>query len=289
MLILIYIGTLLLFGSTWLAVKIGLETIPPFTSAVVRFALAFIVFAVAVRLWRYCLPQVEGIRRKVFVAGFLMYGLNFFFIYLGQQWISSSLAAVLFATMPFFTAIFAHYLLPNEKLIPRTIIGMLIGFLGTALLFAQDLTLDQSVLGMLFLILSSAACSLATVLIKRDLDQIDAVRLSILQIPPGLALLLPAMLVMERPIDLDFTVGGWLSIGYLAIFGTGLAFIGWYYLLKRTTAVFLSLMTFLEPLVAAALGYLFLAERFTPMMIAGGALILGGILIATLKVRPARS
>lgn len=284
MIVLLYIVTLILFGSTWVVVKIGLESVPPFTFAVVRFVIAFLLLGIAFRIWRYRLPPLPNIRRKIFVAGLLMYGLNFLFIYIGQRKIYSSLAAVIFATMPFFTGIISHILLPQERLTKQVIVGMIVGFAGTIALFSNNLSLNGPVFGMVSLLLSSVFCSWATVLIKRDLNDIPAAQLSILQIPAGLVVLIPPMM-FELPIqfDINFTSVGTLL--YLAILGTGVAFIGWYYLLKRVSAVALSLMTFLEPLVAIGLGYLLLDERLESHFLLGGSLILVGVLIATIQRR----
>lgn len=286
MTILIYIVTLILFGSTWVVVKIGLQSVPPFTFAVVRFVLAFVILGTVFTIWKFRLPQIPHIRRKIFVAGFLMYGLNFLFIYIGQQYIQASLAAVIFATMPFFTGIISHLLLPNERLQRHVVIGMIVGFVGTLALFSKNLSLDGPVLGMLSLLLSSIFCSWATVLIKRDLNDIPPVQLSILQIPMGLIVLVPPML-FELPLKFEFNTTSLVSLFYLAILGTGVAFMGWYYLLKRVSAVALSLMTFLEPLVAMGLGYLLLQEKLESHFLIGGALILIGVLIATFERKPA--
>ena len=286
MTILIYIVTLILFGSTWVVVKIGLQSVPPFTFAVVRFVLAFVILGTVFSIWKFRLPQIPHIRRKIFVAGFLMYGLNFLFIYIGQQYIQASLAAVIFATMPFFTGIISHLLLPNERLQRHVVIGMIVGFVGTLALFSKNLSLDGPVLGMLSLLLSSIFCSWATVLIKRDLNDIPPVQLSILQIPMGLIVLVPPML-FELPLKFEFNTTSLVSLFYLAILGTGVAFMGWYYLLKRVSAVALSLMTFLEPLVAMGLGYLLLQEKLESHFLIGGALILIGVLIATFERKPA--
>ena len=286
MTVLLYIITLILFGSTWVVVKIGLQSMPPFTFAVVRFVLAFLILGIVFRIWRFRPPAIPHIRRKIFVAGFLMYGLNFLFIYIGQQYIQASLAAVIFATMPFFTALFAHFLLPKERLKRNVVIGMVVGFFGTLALFSNNLSIDGPVLGMLSLLLSSIFCSWATVLIKRDLDEIAPAQLSILQIPAGLVVLIPPML-FELPLRFEFSATSLAALFYLAIFGTGVAFIGWYYLLKRVSAVALSLMTFLEPLVAMALGYLLLHEQLEAHFLLGGALILIGVLIATFERKPA--
>ena len=285
MTILIYIVTLILFGSTWVVVKIGLQSVPPFTFAVVRFVLAFVILGTVFSIWKFRLPQIPHIRRKIFVAGFLMYGLNFLFIYIGQQYIQASLAAVIFATMPFFTGIISHLLLPNERLQRHVVIGMIVGFVGTLALFSKNLSLDGPVLGMLSLLLSSIFCSWATLLIKRDLNDIPPVQLSILQIPMGLIVLVPPML-LELPLKFEFNTASLVSLFYLAILGTGVAFMGWYYLLKRVSAVALSLMTFLEPLVAMGLGYLLLHEKLESHFLIGGALILIGVLIATFERKP---
>lgn len=286
MIILLYIITLILFGSTWVVVKIGLQTVPPFTFAVVRFVLAFVFLGIAFRIWRFRLPLLPHIHRKVFVAGFLMYGLNFLFIYIGQQYIDASLAAVIFATMPFFTALFAHILLPQERLTKQVIAGMFVGFAGTLALFSNNLTLSGPVLGMGSLLLSSIFCAWATVLIKRDLSDVPAVPLAILQIPAGLIVLVPPMF-LELPLRFEISTASISSLLYLSILGTGAAFIGWYYLLKRVSAVALSLMTFLEPLVAISLGYILLHEKLESHFLVGGALILLGVLIATFERKPA--
>lgn len=211
-----------------------------------------------------------------------MYGLNFLFIYIGQQWIQASLAAIIYATMPFFTGLLAHFLLHDEKLNTKVIIGMIIGFVGTIALFSKDLSLSGPVLGMLSLLAGSFFCSWATVLIKRDLAEVPPVELSILQIPVGLIVLAPPML-FELPVDINLNLASVGSLMYLALLGTGAAFIGWYYLLKRISAVALSLMTFLEPLVAITLGYLILGERLESRFLLGGALILVGVLVATFE------
>lgn len=288
MLLLIYFLTLLMFGSTWVAVKIGLETLPPLTGAVIRFVIAFVLLSLVFRAWKFRLPSRRTLKRDLVLAGVVMYGVNFALIYIGQAAITASLAAVLFATMPFFTGLFAHIMLPAERLTPRLVVGQLVGFSGVIVLFSEDLTLSGPFWGMLALVLSSASCAWATVKIKRDLADVNPVHLSIVLILPGLALLTPLAVMFEVPWQVTFDAAAVGSIFYLAIGGTGAAFIGWYYLLKRLSATALSLMTFLEPLVAIALGYLLLGELLTPLFAIGGALILTGVLVASLPQRQRR-
>lgn len=212
-----------------------------------------------------------------------MYGVSFGLIYWGQVQIASSMSAILYATMPFFTAIFAHFMLRDEKLNLRVVLGQIVGFAGTILLFAGDLRFGGSFYGMAAIVISSCCCSWATVKTKRDLKEIDPKAMAILQLPAGLMLLIPCMLFLEYPPNLVIDARGLGSVLYLAIFGTGLAFILWYYLLQRISVVALSLMTFIEPLVASILGYLILAETLNSRTLTGGGLILIGVLIVTIR------
>lgn len=285
MLTIIYIVTLLMFGSTWIAIKIGISNMPPFTSLVLRFVLAFILLGLVFRIWKFRLPARPYAGRDILITGLVMYGFNFALIYFGQQSIPSALAAVIFATMPFFTSLFAHFMNTEERLTHRVIIGQVLGFIGIIILFSADLDFRGSFWGMLSLTGAAASCAWATVKIKRDLDDINPIQLALVQIPPGLILLVPIMVLTEDFLHAQLNLAGVGSIVYLAIFGTGVAFMGWYYLLKRVGAVPLSLMTFLEPLVAIALGFVILGEVLSLTFLIGGALILAGVLIATLRKR----
>ncbi|TFH57841.1 MAG: hypothetical protein E4G91_10300 [Candidatus Zixiibacteriota bacterium] len=285
MLWLVYILGVLIFGSTWVAMKIGLQAMPPFAAAVARSILAFVVFFVAFRLWRFRFPPIKNIRRDFFLAGLMLYGVSFALLYWGQERIDSSMSAILYATMPLFTGIFAHFMVPAERLTLRVIFGLLIGLAGTILLFAGNLSLSGTILGMLAMVLSSCCCAWATVKTKRDLHAIEPSAMAILMVPAGLIVLLPCLAIFETPVRFWMDAKGAGSVIYLAIIGGGIGFIIWFYLLKRLSAVAASMMTLLEPLVASFLGYLILSESFDKYFFLGGMLILIGVLTVTLQKR----
>lgn len=283
MLWLIYILGVLIFGSTWVAMKMGLQAMPPFASAIARSVLAFVVFFVAFRLWRFRFPPTKNFRRDFFMAGLMLYGVSFALLYWGQERINASMSAILYATMPLFTGIFAHFMVPAERLTLRVIVGLLIGLAGTVLLFAGKLSLSGTISGMLAMVLSSCCCAWATVKTKRDLHQISPSALAILMLPAGLIVLIPCLAIIETPVRFWIDAKGAGSVIYLAIIGGGIGFIIWFYLLKRLSAVAASMMTLLEPIVATLLGYWLLAESFDSYFYAGSALILAGVAIATLR------
>jgi drug/metabolite transporter (DMT)-like permease len=244
-----------------------------------------VVFYVAFRLWRFRFPPIKNIRRDFFLAGLMLYGVSFALLYWGQERIDSSMSAILYATMPLFTGIFAHFMVPAERLTTRVILGLLIGFGGTILLFAGKLSLTGTITGMLAMVLSSCCCAWATVKTKRDLHEIDPSALAILMLPAGLIVLLPCMAIFETPVRFWIDAKGAGSVIYLAVIGGGIGFMIWFYLLKRLSAVAASMMTLLEPLVASLLGYLILSESFDKYFFFGGVLILSGVLIVTLQKR----
>ena len=184
MLWLIYILGVLIFGSTWVAMKIGLQAMPPFTAAATRSILAFVIFFVVFRLWRFRFPPIKNIRRDFFLAGLMLYGVSFALLYWGQERIAASMSAILYATMPLFTGIIAHFMIPAERLTARVIVGLVIGFAGTIVLFAGKLQSLRHPFPVCWQWCSvPVCCAWATVKTKRDLKEIDTGAMAILPIP----------------------------------------------------------------------------------------------------------
>ena len=104
------------WGSTWMTIKIGLETIPPFFSAGVRFVIAAVLLFLIIRLRGISLPFDRNAWRVYLALGIPGYTIPFALVYWGQQYIPSALSSILFAAFPFWVAIFSHSLLTNEKL-----------------------------------------------------------------------------------------------------------------------------------------------------------------------------
>ncbi len=286
LIVLVYILDILLWGSTWVAIKIGLESLGPFTSATLRFIIGFVFLALIFRIWRYRFPSQPGIRRDVAVTGLIMFGVNFSLLYWAQQYLNASTAAVLFSSMPFFVAVCAHVMLPTEKLTLRTMLGMVLGLGGTLVLFSHNLDFSGPALAMLAVLGASFWASWATVKIKRDLSMVKPTVLATLQIPPGILLMFVGMMALELPIEFEISPRAMGSVLYLAIAGTGGAFIGWYWILKRIPATAASLMTFIEPVVATILAVLILQESLSGRFLAGALLILAGVLIVIIRRRP---
>ncbi len=270
----------IIWGLTWVAIKIGLQDLPPFLSAGVRFALASAMLWPVVLLRRTPLPKTRPEYRKVFIPGILIYGLNYALAYWGGQYIGSGLSAVLFASFPFMVAILAHYFLENDKLTMAKLAGLAIGFSGIVIVFYGGMELgSKSYWGMLALLFSSLSAAYANILIKRDLHHVDPMAATALQMSLGTVLLLILGMLTENWSDFHLTGSAAGSILFLSIFGSSIAFTLYFWVLKKTETSKLSLITFVTPLVALVGGYFILDEPVTARLAFGTLLVAAGIAI----------
>ncbi len=272
-----------MWGSTWLVLKIGLESAPPFWSATFRFAISFVVLAIVILFRR---PDYRPVRKnfgKILFAGFLSYGVNYALIYWGQGYVSSGTASVLFASIPFFTAAFSFMMLPEEKLSGLKILGITIGFVGIVIIYIGDISLkgEMAIWGGAVVTVSSAVAGFVSVFIKRHLKHVDSLLLTHTQMIPGIILLLIMALLFDDFDLLRFDSTTILTTAYLATFGTAFAFWAYFYLLARIEVVKLSLIGFLTPIIALFLGWIVLDETLSARFTAGTFLVLIGIWFAS--------
>ena len=270
-----------IWGSTWLAIKIGLEDSPPFLSAGFRFALAGGSLALIIALKGVALSHSKRTWFLLMLSGILI-GLGYAAVYWGEQYISSGLAAMLFATFPLFVALFSHIALPEERLTPLKISGILLGLFGIALIFSDSLTLksEGSLWGALALLLSAALLAASNILVKREFHHVNPMTLTAVQMSSGAILLLAVGFASERIGDFRITPSSMGALFYLSMVGTVLAFVIYYWLMKRIPVTRISLIVLITPVVAVLLGWLFLGEALNFKMVLGSALVLGGVALA---------
>jgi drug/metabolite transporter (DMT)-like permease len=199
----------------------------------------------------------------------------------GELYISSGLAALLQATMPIFTVILASVLSAEEKLTRLNVLGVAMGFVGVGLLMLPDLQqgMRGSVLGQLAIIASSLSYGAGAVFARSRLRGQPAIVSTTGQFTTGLLFILPVALLVDRPYHLTPSlpaIGSWVM---LAILGTVVAYIIYYYLIRRTTATLVSTVTYIIPVNALVLGALVLGESLSLSMAGGLALILMGVLL----------
>jgi len=282
----------LIWGSTWLAIKIGLEFLPPFLFAGIRFAVASLALLVLVRLLHARVPKDLSSWILMLFLGIFQISLPYGLVFWGEQYISSGISSLLFATLPFFVVIFAHFMIPSERLTKSKAIGIVASFVGLTAIFWRDIIASQSsgvhnsLYGGLAVVGSALSGGSASVVVKLHAHRIDPAANVLVQAITGTVVLSSVGLLIERNSTLQFTPIAIAATLYLGIVGSALAFVGLYWLLTRTaaTATNTSLIVFVTPIIALIMGWVVLGEVLDANVALGAILILAGVY---LTVKPA--
>jgi drug/metabolite transporter (DMT)-like permease len=281
----VFFAICLIWGSTWLAIKVGLEFLPPFLFAGIRFAVAsvFLIFLVPVLHVR--IPRDAFSWGVMLLLGFFQVTLAYGLVFWGQQYISSGLAAVLSATIPFFVVIFAHVLIKTESITRRKIVGICGAFVGVIIIFwhslisGQGLSAQLSLLGGLAVVGSAVSAGLGAVIAKKYSSRIAPASNVMVQSILGSVTLSVVGVVTERGIAFQFNPTAIAAVLYLGVIGSALAYVGWYWLFTKTTATNSSLILLIQPIIALLLGWLILQEELEPVVALGTLLILSGVYV----------
>ncbi len=277
-----YLTACLVWGSTWLAIKIGLGGIPPLLGAGLRFFLASIILYAIVRAARIAIPHTPEAKQIYAVLAILSYTIPFAFVYWSEQYIPSGLASILFAAFPFWVGIFSHLMLEHERLNAFKVAGIVVGFIGILIIFAEDVRLEDSnaFIAMLMMVASPIMQAYCLVLVKKIGQPISPLAFTCVGMFFSSVALLLLSLVLEAYDAVVWSTETVGSILYLATIGSVVVFVAYYWLLKRVQAVYLSLISFITPVIAVALGALVLDEKLRPNVFLGAALVLVGLLVA---------
>lgn len=284
----LYLLICLIWGSTWLAIKIGLVGVPPFLGAGIRFLVSASLIGLVLALKRSRLHLTQDEKICVLSAGVLVFWLDYAAVYWAEMHISSGLTAVLFSTMPLMTSVLSAYWTHTENLSRRKLTGILVGMVGTVLLFWPHERLGAyQVLGM-FATLGASLCAAANlVMMKKYGRHADPLLVNFFGMALGAVCLMIMSAMVESWSAVNWSRSSVLSIAYLSVFGSVIAFSAYYYLIKRMDATIVSLSTLIIPIVALALGRAFLHETVTSRALAGIATVIAGVAVALVPARPA--
>jgi len=282
--LLVWVLVSAIWGSTWLFIKIGLEDLPPFTFAGVRFVIAIVPLFILILIRRPVLFKNSGDVRLIALTGLLTFSLNYALVFWGEIHISSGLAAILYSTNPLFGLFIAHVYLTTERLTIRKVVGVLLGILGVALIFSNQIRIDDynAFFGALAVVVASLATAYASVIVKRDGKDVDALVMTTGQMTVGfIPLLLVGMAVEGNPFSHNWTPKAWLAVCYLALVGSALAFGLLYWLIKRIEVTRVQLIPLGSTIIAVILGRIVLQEAVSLRSLVGGLIILIGLALTT--------
>lgn len=274
----------LIWGTTWAVIRLGLEGVPPFAGVSIRFAIAGAVLFVLGRIWRIPAQPSRRLHKLWAVQTAFSFCISYGVVYWAEQWVPSGLAAVVFATLPLFVTVLAHWWLPDEPLRWLQVGGVALGVFGVGLIFSDELTLaarPEVQLPALVLLISPLVAAIAHVCAKKWGSGIHP--LNVITVPMlatgGIMGALAVLFERGRTFELDGQAV--FAVLYLSIMGSALTFSLYFWVLERVAATRLALITLVVPVVAVAVGTLLLEEPFSGRAAAGVALVLTGVAAGT--------
>ena len=270
----------LIWSSAFFNIKIATESFGPITIAFLRVFLASIPLII--------LCNIKNIKIEVFskdwywfaLIGFVNLVIPFFFISYGIKAVQSNLAAILMSSTPLTSTILGHYFTKNEKFNLIKTIGVLIGFSGIVYLFSDNILINENNFYSALLILLGATGyvvgGVLTLKISNKRNENVTTSICIW----ASIILLPLTMIFEQPWNSTPNTLSIISVVYLGLVSTGLAWLLRFSILKKNGLIFQSQVSFLIPIFGIVLGYIFLKELITPKIIVSVVLVLIGIYLA---------
>jgi len=270
-----------IWGGSFLFGRILMLEWPPFTVVFLRVAIAALTLWIFLIFARKSFPIDGGLFGAIIIMGILNNVIPFSLILIGQQEIGSGLASVVNAMTPIWTLIIANFMTADEKFSTGKVFGILLGFVGVAVLIGDDLLrgLAASAWAQAAVLGATISYGFAGVFGKRFRNQ-DPLVISTGQLTASSLVLLPIMLILEDPMsisapDLEMIV----SMLGLSVLCTAIAYVLFFRILASAGATNVSLVTFLVPISAILLGMVWLGETLTPANVIGMVLIVGGLVL----------
>jgi drug/metabolite transporter (DMT)-like permease len=267
------------WGSSYLFIKLGIETLSPFTLIACRLCFGASVLAIALRVARVTLPRDRTSYGKLVVMALFNIVIPFSLITWGERYIDSSVAAILQATTPLFTIIIASLALSEEAMTLNRLVGLIVGFGGVVILLGRALGGGGSdqIVGEVAIAISSLSYAIGNVFVRLRMRGLHPAVPAFFQV--GIAFVIVATLAVafESPVHLPDNAQALFAVIWLGVFGSALAYLIYFRLVHVLGPTRLSLITYLMPVVAIALGIAVRGERLDVREVIGTGIILGGV------------
>ena len=277
---LLYLITVFIWGSTWLAITFQLGTVDPALSIAYRFSLAALVLVLYSR-WRK-LSLRFSVREHLFIAlqGLLLFSLNYIMVYLAELSLTSGMVAIVFSMVVFLNVFFGALLL-GDSIQPRVLVGAAVGVLGLVLIFWPELSgfsLDnERALGLLLAVTGALSASLGNIASARNQRHgLPVIQVNAIGMAYGALFMALLVLLRGAPLRFEFTSGYVISLLYLAIFGSVVAFGSYLTLLGRIGPGRAGYAMVLFPVIALILSTLYEGLRWDLLGAIGAVLVVAG-------------
>ncbi len=276
-----WIAICIIWGTTYLFIRIGVETIPPMLYAGFRWLIAGIIFITILRVSGKQLPKKEDLIH-IAIIGIALLGFGNGLVVVGEQWIESGLAALLITTVPFWMVGVESFLPKGPKLNWMVISGLIIGSLGVGLIFGGDLKYifeTKYLIGVLSILGAVVSWSLGSVYSKYKKVNVHPLMSASVQmlIVGSLQIILGAAL--GEFTGLHFTDSGLLSLAYLIVLGSIFGYGSYIYAIEHLPLSLVSTYAYVNPIIALVLGWIFLDEQLSVFTLLAAVVIIVGVVL----------
>jgi len=276
-----------LWGSNFMFVKLGVATVPPATLAAARLLVGAVTLVAVIRALGYRFPQPGRVWVHYTMLAVVGNSLPFYLISWGQQTIDSSLAGILMAIMPLATLVMAHLWVTGERLTPNRALGFVLGFVGIVILIGPAALAGLGgsagrVLAQLA-VLGGALCYASQSVLVRVTLKGDVMVASAAIVAIAAAISLPVALLIDQPWNLAPSATSVWAVIWMGIGPTAIATLAFIKLIGSAGPTFMSLVNYCVPVVAVFLGVMILGETPSANAYMGLLLILTGIAMSQLR------
>lgn len=281
-----WVAVCLIWGTTYLGIRVSLESMPPALMGGLRWTLA------GALLTAYLVARGERLPPRarwgsILVLGFLLLGLGNGGVVFAEQWIPSGLAAVLVGTSPFWMSAVEACLPGGDRLRLATVLSLIVGFGGIVVLVWPELSFDSSgtrlfLAGVIALQIASLGWALGSSYSRRHTRSDNVLGTTAYQMLAGGLMMVVAGTVRGEWSDLFFTTRTAAAFAYLSVIGSIGGFVAYTYALRHLPVSFVSLYAYLNPVIAVALGVVVLGEPFTSRMAVAALLVFAGVALVRL-------
>lgn len=275
-----YLAVCFFWGSTYLAIRVGVQGFPPLLFAGIRFIISggLMLLYIKLRGLGFATDRQDIINMSI-VGLLMLLGGNGFVVY-AEQWVNSGIASLIIATSPLFMAVIEYFFLRNIRMDFKCIAGLLLGFGGVSYLaLGNSATAAIDIKGLIFLLLASffwAAGSIHSKKIKFR-GHIFA-NIGVQMLAGGAGLIISALLRGEAS-QMQFSMSSSMALLYLIIFGSFVGYSCYIYILQKWTATKAGTYAYVNPVVAVILGALILGEPITLSVVISMIIVIGGVIL----------
>ena len=278
-----WLSVCLIWGTTYLGIRVALESIPPALVGGIRWTIAGAVLALVLRVRGEALPAPKKWGGFA-LAGLLLIGFGNGAVIFAEQWVPSGIAAVIIGASPFWMMGIEALVPGGERLTRRGLVGLLIGFGGIVLLVWPDLTVGGAVgrqfaIGVVLLQIACLGWSAGSVYARRYAREDSALGGSALQMLFAGVMMLVLATIRGEWADLTFTPRALAAEMYLTVVGSLFAYSAYLYAIKHLPLSTVSLYSYINPVIAVVLGSLLLGEPFGMRIVIASAAVLAGVAV----------